>query len=191
MAVAFSVARRYARALADILFATGLSVTRQRAEVQKVKEQLADFAALLRRHAPLRNVLASPAVSRENKLALLDQLRRRLGFRPMTRNFLAVLLDHRRLDLLEPVLSAFDQEVYSRLGIVPVEITTAFTLKDKQKKQVEESLAALTGSQVEVRYRQRPNILAGVVARLGSTIYDGSLRSQLRRLERQLAAESS
>lgn len=191
MAVAFSVARRYARALADILFAAGLSAPKQRSEVQKVKQQLTDFAALLRQHAPLRNVLASPAVSREKKLALLDQLRRRLGLLPVTRNFLAVLFDHRRLELLGAVLGAFDQEVYARLGIVPVEITTAFSLKEKQRRQLEESLATLTGSQVEVGYRQSPDILAGVVARLGSTIYDGSLRSQLRRLERQLAAESS
>lgn len=185
-----AVARRYARALAEIIFATRLSAAAQRTEVQKAKQNLTDFAALLRQHAPLRNVLASPAVPKEEKLALLDRLRALLGLSELTRNFLAVLLDHRRLDLLDQVLAAFDREVYDRLGIVPVEITTAFDLNDKQKKLLEERLAALTGAQVEMRFRQSPDVLGGVVARLGSTIYDGSLRAQLRRLQRQLSAEA-
>lgn len=184
------VARRYARALADIIFAARLPAAALRAEVQQAKQHLADFASLLRQHAALRAALTSPAVSREQKLALLDRLRAPLGLGERTRNFLAVLLDHRRLDLLEQVLGAFDTEVYARLGIVPVEITTALALNDKQKKLLEERLAALTGAQVEMRFRQNPEVLGGVVARLGSTIYDGSLRAQLRRLQRQLSAEA-
>ena len=185
-----SVARRYARALADIIFAARLPAAQQRTQVQQIKQQLTDFAGLLRQHAPLRNVLASPAVPKEQKLALLDRLRKLLGLTELTRNFLAVLLDHRRLDLLDQVLGAFDTEVYARLGIVPVEITTALELNDKQKKLLEERLAALTGAQVEMRFRQNPEVLGGVVARLGSTIYDGTLRAQLRRLQRQLSAEA-
>ncbi len=185
-----SVARRYARALADILFAARLPPARQRAEVQGTKQQLTDFSGLLRQHAPLRNVLASPAVSHEQKLALLDRLRPLLDLSGLTRNFLAVLLDHRRLDILEQVLAEFDTEVYARLGIVPVEVTTASSLNDKQKRLLEERLEGLTGSQVEMRFRQNPEILAGLVARLGSTIYDASLRAQLRRLQRQLTTES-
>ncbi|MFQ5664733.1 MAG: ATP synthase F1 subunit delta [Terriglobia bacterium] len=188
--MALSAARRYARALADIIFATRLPVAQQRTEVQKAKQHLADFAALLRQHAQLRNVLASPAVPKEQTLALLDRLRSRLGLSTLTRNFLGVLLEHRRLDLLEQVLGAFDREVYARLGIVPVEITTAFNLNNEQKKLLEERLPAIAGTAVEVRYHQSPDILAGVVARLGSTVYDGSLRARLRRLQRQLTAES-
>lgn len=188
--MSLSIARRYARALADIIFAAKLPAARQRTQVQQVKQQLTDFASLLRQHAPLRNVLTSPAVGKDEKLALLDRLRKLLGLSELARNFLAVLLDHRRLDLLDQVLGAFDREVYARLAIVPVEVTTAFALNAKQKKLLEERLAALAGTQVELRYRQSPEILGGVVARLGSTIYDGSLRAQLRRLQRQLTAES-
>lgn len=185
-----SVARRYARALADILFGAGLPPAKQRAEVQGTKQQLTDFNRLLRQHAPLRNVLASPAVSHGQKLDLLDRLRPLLDLSGLTRNFLAVLLDHRRLDTLEQVLAEFDTEVYARLGIVPVEVTTAFRLSDQQKRSLEERLEGLTGSHVEMRFRQNPEILAGLVARLGSTIYDASLRAQLRRLQRQLTRES-
>lgn len=185
-----ALARRYARALADILFAAKLPPAKLRTEVQHVKQQLTDFASLLRQHAALRNVLASPAVSREEKGALLERLRKLLGWSGLTRNFLAVLLDHRRLDLLDAVLGAFDREVYARLGIVPVEITTAFSLNAGEKKLLEERLAALAKAQVELRYREDAEILAGGVARMGSTIYDGSLRTRLRRLQQQLTAES-
>jgi len=188
--VSLALARRYARALADIIFAAQLPPAKQRGEVQAIKRQLTDLAALLRQHAALRNILASPAVSREEKRALLERLRKLLGWSELTRNFLGVLLDHRRLDLLEAVLAAFDREVYARLGIVPVEITTAFTLNAQQKKLLEERLAALAGAQVELRYHEDAGILAGGVARLGSTIYDGSLRARLRRLQQQLTTES-
>lgn len=189
--MSLALARRYARALADIIFAAQLPPAKQRAEVQQIKQQLTDFSALLRLHAALRNVLASPAVSREEKRALLERLRKLLGWSELTRNFLGVLLDHRRLDLLEAVLGAFDREVYARLGIVPVDITTAFTLNAQQKKLLEERLAPLCGgAQVELRYREDAEILAGGVARMGSTIYDGSLRAQLRRLQQQLTTES-
>jgi len=188
--VSLALARRYARALADIIFAAQLPPAKQRAEVQQIKQQLTDFSALLRLHAALRNVLASPAASREEKRALLERLRKLLGWSELTRNFLGVLLDHRRLDLLEAVLGAFDREVYARLGIVPVDITTAFTLNAPQKKLLEERLAALAGAQVELRYREDAEILAGGVARMGSTIYDGSLRARLRRLQQQLTTES-
>lgn len=185
-----SVARRYARALADILFEAQLPPAERREEVQRSKQHLTDFAALLSQHAPLRNVLASPAVASEKKLAVLDRLQALLGMSKLTRNFLAVLLDNRRLDMLDTVLTAYDAEVYARLGIAPVEVTTAVTLNPAQKKLLEERLAALAGMDVEARFREDREILAGAVARIGSTIYDGSLRAQLRRLQQQLSAEA-
>ena len=186
----YALARRYARALADIFFAAKVPAERRRDEAQKAKQNLTDFSALLAQSPALRNVLANPAVAKEKKLALLDRLRTMLGLSQITRNFLAVLLEHRRLDQLDAVLGAFDQEVYARLGIVPVEVTTAVALNAKQKKALEERLAALTGGQVEMRFRENAEILGGGIARLGSTIYDGSLRAQLQRLQRQLTTES-
>jgi len=188
--MSYALARRYARALADIFFAAKVPAERRRDEAQKAKQNLTDFSALLAQSPALRNVLANPAVAKEKKLALLDRLRTMLGLSQIARNFLAVLLDHRRLDQLEAVLGAFDQEVYARLGIVPVEVTTAVALNAKQKKPLEERLAALTGGQVEMRFRENAEILGGGIARLGSTIYDGSLRAQLQRLQRRLITES-
>ncbi len=188
--MSYALARRYARALADIIFAEKVPAERLRDELQKVKQNLTDFAALLRQSPELSNVLANPAVGREQKQALLSRLRDLLKMATISRNFLGVLLEHRRLDQLDAVLAAFDQEVYARLGVVPVEVTTAVALGPAQKKSLEERLAALAGAQVEMRFREDTGILAGGVARLGSTIYDGSLRAQLRRLQQQLTAES-
>jgi F-type H+-transporting ATPase subunit delta len=185
-----ALARRYARALAEILFAARLPAEKQRAEVKAAKQQLTDFAALLAQHAALRNILISPAVPREKKLALLDRLRGPLGLSGITRNFLAVLLDHRRLDQLDGVLAAFDREVYARLGIAPVEVTSAVALTAEQKKALEARLREVAGGSVELRYREDAGVLAGLIARLGSTIYDASLRGQLRRLQQQLTTQS-
>lgn len=184
------VARRYARALAEILFAAKLPPAERRQTVQQTKQHLTDISDLIDQNADLRAVLTSPAVPREQKLGVLEGLRSLLGFSALTRNFLGVLLEHRRIELLGQVVAAFDQEVYERLGIVPVEITTAAALNAKQKRSLEERLEALLKSTVEMRFREDPAVLAGAVARMGSTIYDASLRAQLRRLQRQLSTES-
>src|SRR5574342_757735 len=104
--MSYALARRYARALADIVFAEKVPAAQLSSELQKVKQNLADFAALLRQSPELSNVLANPAVGREQKQALLNRLRDLLKMATITRNFLGVLLDHRRLDQLDRVLAA-------------------------------------------------------------------------------------
>ncbi len=184
-----TLARRYARALAEILFDSKLTGAKRTKAVQQTKEHLAAFSALLQDHAGLRNALASPAISQEQKLAVLDGLKKTLKWDQTMRNFAAVLVANRRLGELETIVESFDQEVYERLGIVPVAITSAVSLSSGQKKDLEKSLAGLTGSQVELRYQEDDALLGGVVARMGSTIYDGSLRSHLQRLETRLAKQ--
>lgn len=181
-----AVARRYARALADLLYQARLSPAERRGEVQAVKQQLTEFASLVAEHSQLRNVLTNPALGQEEKRALLDRLGERLGWSRLTRNFLGVMVENRRLDLLGPVREAFDREVYGRLGIVPVEVQTAAELSPGERQGLAERLAALTGSEVELRVAADPGILAGAVARIGSVVYDGSLRAQLRRLQQEL-----
>jgi F-type H+-transporting ATPase subunit delta len=187
--VARAVARRYARALADILFATPGPPEQQRQQVQQMKLELESFAALLRRHADLRHLLENPAISREKKRKVLEGLQRLGQWSPMTRNFLGVLVENRRLDNLDEVREVFAAEASSRLGVVPVEVTSAAELPGRERRELEERLAALTGAKVELHFREDPKLLAGVVARIGSTVYDGSLRAQLRRLEARLTRD--
>ena len=182
-----ALARRYSRALAEILFDAKLTEAKKARAVRQTKEHLATLAALLKEHAGLRNTLTSPALPLTKKLAVIDALRKTLKWDTTLRNFVAVLVENRRLGELDAMVEIFDEEVYSRLGIVPVEITSAVELKAPQKKELEKRLASLTGSDVELRYQKDEEILGGVVARMGSTVYDGSLRAHLRRLEAQLA----
>lgn len=187
--MSLALARRYARALADVLLEEKLPVARQRARLAELKQQVTDFAALLGAHAAFRNILATPAVAYEKKLAVLDELARRLKFSPIARNFLALLIAKRRLDLLALILESFDTEIYRRLGIAPVEVTTAAGLAPAQRTELEARLRALTGSEVELRFRENGEILSGGIVRLGTTVYDGSLRAQLGRLQARLANE--
>ena len=182
-----ALARRYSRALAEVLFDAKLTGVKKAKAVQQTKEQLTTLATLLEDHAGLRNSLTSPALSLTKKLAIIDALRKTLKWGSTLRNFVAVLTENRRLGELDAIVESFDEEVYARLGIVPVEITSAVELKTSQKKELEKRLADLTGSDVELRYQKDEDILGGVVARMGSTIYNGSLRAQLQRLEAQLA----
>ena len=181
------LARRYARALAEILFDAKMSAEKKTQYVQQTKEQLVTFAELLAGHDGLRNTLGSPAVSLKDKIAVIDSLKKKLKWDTTLRNFIAVLIDNRRLDEIDAVIESFDEEVYARVGIVPIEITFAAALGAANKKGLERELRKLTGSEVELRYQHDESILGGAVARVGGTIFDGSLRGHLERLGARLA----
>lgn len=187
--MSLALARRYARALADVLFEEKVPPAKQRTQVRELKKQVAQFASLLGDHPALRNVLASPAVAREGKLAVLDQLAKRLKIPPTGRNFLALLIEKRRLDLLDLILTSFDTEIYRRLGIVSIEVTTAVALAPKEKQELAAKLRQRMDSEVELRFGEDPDILSGGIIRLGSTVYDGSLRVQLRQLQARMTRE--
>ena len=182
-----ALARRYARALAEILFASELSGAQTTKYVQETRRQLQNLFDLLAGHPGLRNSLASPALSMREKLAVLDGLAKMFKWDKTLRNFAAVLVENRRLDELGGIIESFDEEVYARAGIVPVEITSAVELKKDEKQNLEKRLAELTGSAVELRYARDERLLGGVVARMGSTIWDGSLRAHLKRLGVRMA----
>ena len=182
-----ALGRRYARALAEILFESKQSDAQRTKRVQETKQQLQNFSELLAGHPGLRNSLASPALSMKDKLAVLDSLGKLFKWDKTLRNFAAVLVENRRLDELGGIIESFDEEVYARAGIVPVEITSAVELKKGEKQDLEKRLAELTGSAVELRYTEDERLLGGVVARMGSTIFDGSLRAHLERLGARLA----
>ena len=182
-----ALARRYARALAEILFGADMAAAKKTKVVQQTKVQLETFAGLLASHDGLRNTLTSPAVSMKQKLAVIDALKKKLEWDATLRNFIAVLIDNRRLDELNNVIESFDEEVYARAGIVPIEIISAVSLGAADKKDLEKQLKKIADSEVELRYQRDESILGGAVARMGGTIFDGSLRAHLERLGARLA----
>ena len=175
-----AVLGRYARAYAEVAVKNKLNPEKTVAEFQ----QMADVVNGSRE---LRNVLQNPAVSREQKLKLLDSIIQHIGASKMLRNFLAVLIDHRRIGNIGDVLEQFKQELDRRMGIAEAKVSSVRELSSAEKKSLEQQLATITGKTVRATYSQDASLLGGVLVRVGSTIYDGSVQGRLQRMRQELA----
>jgi F-type H+-transporting ATPase subunit delta len=176
-----AVLGRYARAYAEVAVAHKLNPEKTVAEFQ----QMADVVNGSRE---LRNVLLNPSVSREQKHKLLDSIIEHVGATKMLRNFLAVLIDHRRIGSIGDLLEQFKRELDRRLGIADAKVSSVRELSLAEKKSLEQQLAVLTGKTVRATYSQNASLLGGVWVRVGSTIYDGSVQGRLQRMRQELAA---
>lgn len=176
-----TLADRYADALADVAI--------QKQEIAQVRQELADFLAMVRQSPDLSLLLEHPAVQRASKRAVVTALAAKMSASQTLRNFLCVVVDRGRIRLLSEIQISFDKQLDERRGIVRAEVSSAKQLPDQEKAELRAALTKLTGKQVEAEYRLDPNLLAGTVVRIGSTIYDGSVRTQLERLREQLASE--
>jgi F-type H+-transporting ATPase subunit delta len=176
-----SVASTYARAFADVIFSARLDADRAIAELRAI-------ASLLAESAELRRVWENPAIPAEQKHRVLDVIAQRNGLTVQARNLIAVLIDHRRIHFLEPIIAQLEKELNARLGFAEAEITSARALGDPEKREFEAQIGKLTGKKVRARYEQDASLLGGAVVRLGSTIYDGSVKGQLERLKEALSS---
>jgi len=167
--------------MADIALAEGAP--------EPAAKQLHEFGAAYAQSAELRTFLASPAVSTEAKHAVIEKIVARLGASKIIRNFLFVIADHRRTQLIPEVIAAFHEVVRQRQGVAEAVVSSAVELSAAQKKEMAATLAQLTGKKIEARYALDPALLGGAVVRIGDTIYDGSLRSRLNEMRARLAAE--
>ena len=175
-----AVANRYAKALAS------LATTEK--DARKIQQELGKFGSLLRKNAELRQVLVSPAISLEKRKAVLGAVITRLKLTKISSNFLQVLLDNFRMEILEEIATAFKRLSEERLGIVRVEVKAADPLTEAQQKALQKSFEKITSLKVELAVSQDPTLLGGMVARVGSTVYDGSLKNQLAQLSEQLVS---
>lgn len=175
------VAERYAAALADV------AVERKNSET--IKRNLAAFVEAFSSVADLRNALQSPALNAEVKRKVIAELAGKMGLDDAVRNFIYLVVDHRRTEILPEMEEAFLSELNERLGIVEAEVTSAHELHDDEKRQLRTVLEQRTGKKVEARFQIDGALLGGAIVRLGSTIYDGSVRDQLKRLREQLETE--
>lgn len=176
-----SVADHYADALVDVAL--------EQNAAGEIRQQLGDFLALLGESPELHVILGSPAVSKKNKQGVVQALVNRMGAGQTMRNFLFVILDHRRMALLPQIQAAFDVRLDERQGVLRADVTTARGLSDAEKNELGDALQRLTGRHVEATYRQDEGLIAGAVVRIGSTIYNGSVRAQLERLRIRLGAQ--
>ena len=176
-----AVASRYARALVDVVLAPASQL-----EPGRVREDLRSFEQALAGSTELANALQSPAVTRSRKRAVIARLGQPLGITGVAKNFLFVLIDHRRMAELSSIIAAFEKLVDERLGILQVEVTSAQELKQPQQDDLVRQLAAMTGKKIVLNLRTDNDLVGGLVVRLGSTVYDGSVRGQLEALGREL-----
>jgi F-type H+-transporting ATPase subunit delta len=119
---------------------------------------------------------------------VLDVIAERDGISKQVRNLVAVLIDHRRVHFLEPIIRQLEKELDARLGIAEADITSARALGDGEKREFETQVGKLTGKKVRARYGQDPSLLGGAMVRIGSTIYDGSVKGQLERLREAISS---
>jgi F-type H+-transporting ATPase subunit delta len=176
-----NVANVYARAFADVIFHLHL-------DPHGTLQQVQSLADLMHESRELREVWATPSIPAVQKRAVLDALVARENISQPVRNFLAVLIDHRRVNFLVPVLEQLEREINQRLGIAEAQVTSARELADGERRSLELQVGQLTGKQVQARYAEDASILGGAIVRVGSTIYDGSVKGKLERMKEALSS---
>jgi F-type H+-transporting ATPase subunit delta len=173
------ISLRYAHAFASVATASHL-------DVAAAQQQLNDFSETLDGSIQLREVLMDPSITSEQKLKVLDAIASRIGMFPQARNFIAVIIDHQRLGELSEILAEYHAAADEQSNIAEAEITSAHPLNDQDRAELESQVAKLAGGRVRATYLQDATLLGGAVVRIGSTVYDGSVRAQLQQLKQKL-----
>lgn len=177
--MSIAVANRYARALTETL--------EPGADLRAVLEGLEAFKAIFAESTELREALESPAFTQEQKQRLLAAVLERAQITGVVRDFLRVVQAHYRMTLLSEIVASFRHMAYERMGVIEVKLTSAWPLTAVQQQQVNARFVQMTGRQIELEFRQDPSLIGGLIAQMGSTVYDGSIKGQLQRIRQQLA----
>lgn len=179
--MSLAVASRYSRALAEVVFAPQCPTRPEQviAELDGILSAMASSPDLVR-------ILRSPAVSLNAKRGLLEKLSTQLGGSEVTSNLLKVVSDHGRISILKDIKRSFQSVVDERHGVARAEITTAQPMAPEQQAQLEAALSRLAGKNILATYQQDDALIGGAVAKIGSLIYDGSVRGKLATLRRKL-----
>ena len=143
---------------------------------------------MVRESSQLRNVLLSPAVSNTKKRNVIGRFADSLPLARLIRNFLFIMVDRRRIDLLDDMADAYETALDERLGILRADVKSASPLSDRQQSDLQQELSRLSGKRVRCDFSIDPALIGGVIARIGSTVYDGSVRSQLEAMRERLVA---
>jgi F-type H+-transporting ATPase subunit delta len=176
-----SVASTYARAFADVVFSAHLDANRAVAGLREI-------ARLLAESADLRRVWENPAVPADQKRRLLDAIVQREGIDKPVRNLVAVLIDHRRVQFLQRIIEQLEKELDARMGFAEAQISSARELSEAERRALEVEIEKTTGKKVRARYALDPSLLGGAMVRVGSTIYDGSVKGQLEKIREAMSS---
>lgn len=181
-----ALASHYAHALADAVFAPNSGL-----RAEDAVQQLRAIDDLVSGSEQLRRALISPAVARNRKSAIVTRLADELGVHRKIRNFLLVLVSHRRTKELSAIRRSFEETIDERLGWIPADITSAQELNPQQRQNVERALGTKLGKFIRAHYQIDPTLIGGIRARVASGEYDASIRGRLEHLRQRLAATVS
>ena len=170
---------RYARSLADVVFEKNLE--------PDVAGDLRTYAEIFGAVPDLLEVFHTPAIPRDAKERLLNELMARYPVNLITSNFLRILLRHNRMRYFSQILESYLKMTNERKGILSARVTAAAPLSQQEIGRLVERLAGITGKLVDIETRTDADLLGGVVVQLGSTVYDGSIRSRLAEMRRRLS----
>lgn len=176
-----AVTSRYARAFVDVVVGDKL-------DARRIVQELKTILSTNQSSPELRKVWESPAIPAEQKRRLLDAIVKREGISKPVRNFVAVLIDHHRIALIDQVTKDFERELNSRLGFAEAQITSARELSAAERRALESQVEKLIGKKVRAQYGRDESILGGAIVQVGSTIYDGSVKGQLERIRGELSS---
>lgn len=175
-----TAAARYARALFDVAL-------KEHADLARIETELAGFLGLVEHHDGLAKALFNPAVPAPKKRAAVDQIAVQASVLPIVRKLLVLLAERDRLILLADLVGAYRQRLMDHQNVVRAEVTTAMPLDPAHARNIEEGLARATGRTVRLSTHVDPTLMGGIVARVGSVVYDGSVANQLQRMKHRLA----
>jgi F-type H+-transporting ATPase subunit delta len=181
--MSLAVANRYANALADVVLGTKGAL-----QPESVLDSLRSIEEIVLQSRDFRNVLASPSITASKKQAVMGKICDRLGVHKLVRNFVFLVVRNRRGHLFSELRQAFERVMDERTGVVQADVQSATELTPASRAGLEAQLGRVTGRRVRLRYSTDPNLLGGAIARIGSTVYDGSVRGQLETLRRKLTA---
>jgi len=163
-------------------------VTSAKLDTGAIDREFSDFLATWDSSAELREFFVNPAIPAVQKVGFLDTLNQKLRLRMELRNLLAVLIDNGRIGHVSAVAEAYRRLLQQQLGIRQAEVVTARELTAEERTSLAAEIGKLAGTRVEASYKLDPTILGGTIVRIGSTVYDGSVRGRLDRLKAALTA---
>jgi F-type H+-transporting ATPase subunit delta len=177
--ISSAILGRYGDSLAEIVFEENIE--------ERVTEDLKTYSEIFHAVPDLLKALDSPAVPREAKEKLLGELISHYPLHPIASNFLRILLQNNRIGYYNEILDTYVKSVGEHKGIVSAEVTASAPLTPEELKSIELRLAGITGKQVDVKLRTDSSLLGGIVVQIGSTYFDGSVRTRLADMRRRLA----
>jgi F-type H+-transporting ATPase subunit delta len=177
-----ALSARYAKAFVDILFEPTAAISPEAA-----LQELQDFEAMSAHSADLKHILDSPAISRARKRAVIGQVAQSASLSPLVRNFLFVVVDRGRAAMLSELRKAVETMIDERRGIARAHVSSDAELPPAEQSAIAAQLSRISGKQVICDFKTDPELLGGVIARIGSTLYDGSVRGKLATLKSRLS----